>query len=69
MSNRPRNYKAMNNVKLLQVLHEFETRGEAWDRALYRHTGDPQYEYSLALSEARSRGYSDNDLRAKMLTY
>lgn len=61
LSNRPRNYKAMGNVKLLQILREFQSKGDAYDRAMFNHTGDAVYEEGLAVAEARSRGYVDTD--------
>lgn len=51
----------MGNVKLLQVLREFQEEGDAYNRAMFRHTGDPIYEEHLAFTEARSRGYTDQD--------
>lgn len=63
MSNRPRNYKAMGNVKLLQVLREFQEKGDAYDRAMFRHTGDVVYEEHLAFTEARQRGYTNEDFQ------
>ena len=61
LSNRPRNYKAMGNVKLLQILREFQSKGDAYDRAMFNHTGDAVYEEGLAVTEARARGYVDTD--------
>ena len=51
----------MGNVKLLQVLREFQEQGDAYQRAMFRHTGDVVYEEHLAFTAARERGYTDGD--------
>lgn len=56
-SGRPRNYKQMLDENLLAAIRELEAGvGDAYDRALNRHTGDPDSEREIARQEARNRG-------------
>lgn len=57
LSGRPRNYGAMNNDKLIRSIRELENQaGEAYEKALNKHTGDPAHELNLARQEADGRG-------------